>query len=273
MKVGMSMTLRFLLLLCFFGFTVAGVSSSVLASPMATPATTPAPAAATSPSVLRGVQVAPCSKPLPPGQQLNLDFGQLCRYEEANAKLSKPTSQRVVYFGDSITELWGRQIPGLQPDDVINRGISGQTTAQMLVRFRSDVTNLHPHIVHLLMGTNDIAGNTGATTIVRIEEAISSMVEQAQASGIRVVLAAILPAKRYSWRTEIDPVANIRKINLWMADYASRRNVTFVDYRRTVTDGGDGLNPLFTTDGVHPNSGGYNAMGVLAADAIRRANQ
>jgi lysophospholipase L1-like esterase len=221
----------------------------------------------------RGVQKFPCRQTIPPGHQLNLDFGQLCRYEDENAKLPPPTDHRVIYFGDSLTELWGRQIPGLQSDDVINRGISGQTTAQMLVRFRSDVINLKPRVVHLLMGTNDIAGNTGATSVARIEDAIKSMAEQAHANGIRVVLASILPAKTIPWRQGIDPVPAIHEINRWLESYAAKEGFTYVDYYSRLKDGGDGFTTSLTRDGVHPNASGYAVMNPLAADAVQRANR
>ena len=222
----------------------------------------------------RGVQAFPCQQVIPTGQQLSLDFGQLCKYEDANQKLHLPSDHRVIFFGDSLTELWGSRIPGLQKnDDVINRGISGQTTAQMLVRFRADVINLKPHIVHLMMGTNDIAGNTGATSIARIQDAIASMAEQAQANGIRVVLAAIPPAKILGWSPGVDPVPSIREINKWIQRYANQKGFTFVDYGPALTDGADGISPNLSADGVHPNAAGYLAMIPIAADAIQRANE
>ncbi|MES2965412.1 MAG: GDSL-type esterase/lipase family protein [Bdellovibrionota bacterium] len=225
------------------------------------------------PPVLRGVQEFPCRQVIPQGQQLNLDFGQLCRYDDANAMLPPASAQRVVYFGDSLTEGWTNLMPGLQVNDVINRGIGGQTSAQMLVRFRADVIHLKPRIVHLLVGTNDIAGNTGATSIARIQDAIKSMAEQARANGIRVVLAAVLPAKTIPWRPGLDPVPHIRAINTWMAAYAAKEGFTYVDYRPALTDGGDGISAALSQDGVHPNAAGYAAMKPFAADAIQRANR
>lgn len=224
-------------------------------------------------SYRRGVQDSPCDQAIPKGHQLNLDFGQFCKYEGANAKLSPPTDHRVLYFGDSITELWGAKIPGLKTDDVINRGISGQTTAQMLVRYRSDVINLQPRIVHLMMGTNDIAGNTGATTVARIEDAISSMAENAQAKGLRVIVASILPAKTITWRPEIDPRASIKVINAWMAGYALKQGFTFADYYSSLVDADGGFKAALTSDGVHPNEDGYKAMSAVAIDALQRANR
>jgi acyl-CoA thioesterase I len=221
----------------------------------------------------RGVQPNPCAQAIPKGHQLNLDFGQLCRYEDANAKLPAPSANRVIYFGDSLTQGWGNLIPGLDPRDTINRGISGQTTAQMLVRYRADVINLKPRVVHLLMGTNDIAGNTGATSIARIKDSISSMAEQSRAKGIKVVLASILPAKEFSWRPGIDPRNTIRELNQWLRLYAAKEGFVYVDYFSALSDTQGGFDPSLCTDGVHPNQAGYNKMTALAIQAIRRATQ
>lgn len=219
----------------------------------------------------RGVQVTPCSQAIPKGHQLNLDFGQLCFYEQANAKLSQSATDRVVYFGDSITQGWGTRIPGLNANETINRGIGGQTTAQMLVRFRADVINLRPRVVHIMAGTNDIAGNTGATSVQRIKDALSSMAELAHANGIRVVLASIPPAKKITWRPEVEPVAPIAEINQWLSRYAKTKGFVFVDYHSVLNDGSGGFIQNLATDGVHPNEAGYSRMIPLAADAIRRA--
>src|SRR5207248_2313748 len=127
-----------------------------------------------------------------------------------NARLGPATDRRVVFFGDSITELWGPADPKLFSDDTVNRGISGQTTAQMLGRFQQDVIALHPRVVHILAGTNDIAGNTGPTTLPWIQANIRSMVELAKAHRIVVVLAAVLPATHYNWRPSIQPVEPIK---------------------------------------------------------------
>jgi lysophospholipase L1-like esterase len=225
----------------------------------------------------RGVVSDPCAVAVPQGHQLNLDFGQICKYEARNAQLPPPTDYRVIYFGDSLTELWGAgvpglQTPGLQTNDTINRGISGQTTAQMLVRFKADVLNLKPRVVHLLMGTNDIAGNTGATTLKRIEDAISSMAEQARTSGAKVVIGSILPMKVVTWRKEIqNPAASIRELNRWLADYAKREDFVYVDYFSALDDGTGGFKAALTVDGVHPNKAGYAVMAPLAASAIATA--
>ena len=133
-------------------------------------------------------------------QGLREDFGGNCRYESANASLPPATDHRIVFIGDSITEGWGRMDPTLFSGDVINRGISGQTTAQMLVRFRQDVVDLHPHAVHILAGVNDLAGNTGPSSVARVESNIMSMVDMAKANHIEVVLASELPATVIPWR-------------------------------------------------------------------------
>lgn len=234
------------------------------------------PAAAQVPAYKVGIQPDPCGQSIPQGQQLNLDFGQMCKYEAANTKLQKDakgSSERVVYFGDSITEFWTLPLPGLADGEVINRGISGQTTSQMLVRFKADVIELRPRVVHLMMGTNDIAGNTGATTLVRMQNAISSMAEQARANGIRVVLASIPPAKAFTWKKEIDPRISIKTMNAWIEAYAAREGFTYVDYYSVLSDGADGMKAAYSADGVHPNATGYQAIAPFAQDAIRRAVQ
>lgn len=231
-------------------------------------------AIAQTPPYQRGIVPNPCAQAIPAGHQFNLEFGQLCRFEADNAQLAPATDHRVVYFGDSITQGWANRTPGIQLDDVVNRGISGQTTSQMLVRFRSDVIKLQPKIVHLMMGTNDIAGNTGATTVTRLQDSIASMAEQARAAGIRVILATILPAKSFSWRANVaTPVPSIRAVNKWMAAYAAKEGFTFVDYYSALAEADGSLKKIYSSDGVHPNSAGYDVMIPLAEDAIRRANQ
>ena len=172
---------------------------------------------------------------------------------------------------DSITFGWGGQAPGPNPTDTINRGIGGQTTAQMLVRFRSDVVDLRPRLVHLMMGTNDIAGNTGATSLKRIKSAIASMAEQAQAKGIRVLIGSVLPAKVIPWRPEVRPAATIRALNSWIKAYAEREGFIFVDYYSALVDAQGGLAEKWTRDGVHPNSAGYQVMRPLVEEAIQKA--
>lgn len=204
-------------------------------------------------------------------RQLLTDFGGLCRYRAANATLTRAGDHRVVFFGDSITELWGVSGADLFKDDVLNRGISGQTTMQMLDRYREDVIALHPKVVHIIAGTNDIAGNTGPTTLAWVEQNIETMVEMAQAHHIRVVLGAIPPAARFGWRPQLTPAATIVAYDHWLADYARRNNLEFVDYHAALDDGNGAIRAGLSEDGVHPTPAGYALMRPLAVKAIAKA--
>lgn len=201
---------------------------------------------------------------------LTSDFFGLCRYDDANAALPAATAKRIIFFGDSITELWGADSPGFFKNDVINRGISGQTTQQMLGRFRADVINLKPKAVHIIAGTNDIAGNIGPTSLARIEANIASMVELAQAHGIKVLLGATPPAARFTWRPEIAPTNVIIAYNLWLKDFAKKKGAEFVDYHAALDDGQGGFRADLSGDGVHPNAAGYKIMAPLAQGAIAK---
>ena len=159
------------------------------------------------------------------------DWANLQRFRQANAELPPPDSMqpRVVFMGNSITQQWdlAAAFPG---KPYINRGISGQTTPQMLVRFRQDVVALKPAVVVILAGTNDIAGNTGPSSVEMIADNLMSMTEIAQANGIRVVLSSVLPAYAYPWKKELAPAPTIVALNTWMKDYAKRAGVTYLDY-------------------------------------------
>jgi lysophospholipase L1-like esterase len=203
--------------------------------------------------------------------RLTQDFAGLCHYADQNAALPPATDRRVVFFGDSITELWDRLDPSLFTHDVINRGISGQTTAQMVGRFQEDVIALHPRAVLILAGTNDIAGNTGPTTLTWIEANIRTMAQAAKANHVRVVLASVLPAARYSWRPALEPVPQIHALNDWMAAYAKAQRLIFLDYRPPLDDGHAGFKTELSPDGVHPNAKGYALMRPLAERAMREA--
>jgi len=201
-------------------------------------------------------------------QHLRYDFGGLCRYRQANTTLPPATDHRVVFMGDSITQAWIDADPSMFTNDVIDRGISGQTTTQMLVRFRQDVIDLHPAVVHILAGTNDIAGNTGPTSIEAIEGNIKSMVELARTHHIRVILASITPAARYPWRPAVQPVETIRTLNGWMKGYAKENGLVYLDYFSSLDDGHRGFIAKLAIDGVHPNAQGYAVMDKLAKKAI-----
>lgn len=201
-------------------------------------------------------------------------FAQLERYQAANKELPAPAAheKRVIFFGDSITDNWGRRAGVFFPGKpYVNRGIGGQTTEQMILRFRPDVIALNPKAVVILAGTNDLAGNTGPTTPERIEENFETMTELAQAHGIRVVLASILPAAAYPWRPGILPVENIRKLNAWMKDYCSTKKCVYLDYYSALATPEGAMKLGTSSDGVHPTTAGYEIMAPLAEKAIAEA--
>lgn len=203
------------------------------------------------------------------------DWANLSRYREENAKVAPPApgEMRVVFMGDSITDGWGRQYGKFFPGKpFVNRGISGQTTPQMLVRFRPDVIALQPKAVVILAGTNDIAGNTGPETLEDIEGNLASMAQLAQANGIRVVLASVMPVCDYiqpqtTWR----PPNKIVALNAWIKDYCARNGLVYLDYYSAMLDDKNMLKKELTYDGLHPNDAGYEVMGPLAMRAIEQA--
>lgn len=191
------------------------------------------------------------------------DWAQLGQYRAANAALqAQPRdAARVVFMGDSITELWGEQPAGLFADrHLVNRGISGQTTAQMLLRFRPDVLALGPRRVVLLAGTNDIAGNTGPISVEAIAGNIRSMVQLARAEGVAVVLCAVLPVKRYPWAPEVQPLPQVAALNRLLHAMAKEYRTGWVDYHAALADRDGGLPAAYSGDGVHPNAAGYAVM-------------
>jgi lysophospholipase L1-like esterase len=206
--------------------------------------------------------------------RLRDDWASLARYREANAQLGppQPGEHRVVFYGNSITDAWAQYFDTMFPDKpYVGRGIGGQTTPQMLVRFRQDVVELEPAVVVILAGTNDIAGNTGPSTQAMIEDNLISMVELAKASGIRVVLSSVLPAYDYQWRPGLEPALKIVALNTWMRHYAVTHDVVYLDYHSAMADGRQGLKAELTEDGVHPNEAGYRVMAPLVERAIAEA--
>ncbi|HEX5283057.1 MAG TPA: SGNH/GDSL hydrolase family protein [Bryocella sp.] len=198
------------------------------------------------------------------------DWPQLDRYAEADAALPPTQPGRVVFYGDSITDAWTRNGGTFFPGKpYVNRGISGQTTEQMVVRFRQDVVNLHPTAVVILAGTNDIAGNTGPETPEMIEDNFRSMVDLARANNIRVVLASVLPAAGYPWKPSAgNPAEKIRALNDWLKGYAAEKNITYLDYYSAMAGPNGGMKPGISIDGVHPNAAGYAIMEPLAEKAL-----
>jgi lysophospholipase L1-like esterase len=204
------------------------------------------------------------------------DWPNLAKYRAANAELASSATDedRVVFYGNSITEGWAQYFPAMFPGKpYIGRGISGQTTPQMLVRFRQDVVALKPKVVVILAGTNDIAGNTGPSTIEMIEDNLASMTEIAKANGIRVVLSSVLPVYDYAWRPGLEPAPKIIALNKWMKEYASRTGETYLDYHSAMADARQGMRADLSNDGVHPTEAGYRLMAPLAEKAIGEALQ
>src|SRR2546423_7668439 len=207
-------------------------------------------------------------------ERLRNDWANLERYREANRQLAAPASgeKRVVFMGNSITDGWAKFFPAMFPGKpYIGRGISGQTTPQMLVRFRQDVVALKPKVVVILAGTNDIAGNTGPSTLEMIEDNLMAMTEIARANDIRVVLSSVLPAYDYAWRPGLMPAQKIIALNAWMKDYAAKAGAVYLDYHSPMADARQGLRSDLTSDGVHPTEAGYRMMGPLAEAAIAEA--
>jgi lysophospholipase L1-like esterase len=202
------------------------------------------------------------------------DWPQLSRYTEANTKVPLPgrSENRVVFMGDSITDIWNltEYFPG-RP--YINRGIGGQTTPQMLIRFRPDVIALKPRVVVILAGTNDIAGNTGVMTLEMIENNYASMAELAKANGIKVVFASVLPIHDYG-RTKVSERRSpeqILKLNEWLKGYCKANGHIYLDYFSTMVDDKGMLKAELANDGLHPNAEGYKVMAPLAESAIQQA--
>lgn len=209
-------------------------------------------------------------------QKILQDWANLARYHDENSKLNPPalSRDRVVFMGDSITDGWGRSqgstfFPG---KPYINRGISGQTTPQMLIRFRPDVIALQPRVVVILAGTNDIAGNTGPETLDDIEGNLTSMAELARANNIRLVLASVMPVCDYiKPQTQHRPPEKILALNTWIKDYCKRTGCIYLDYFSAMVDSRGMFKQDLTFDGLHPNKAGYEVMAPLAQSAIDQA--
>ena len=207
-------------------------------------------------------------------EALQNDWANLGKYREENARLAPPAGKenRVVFYGNSITEVWAKYFPAMFPGKpYIGRGISGQTTPQLLVRFNQDVVALKPKVVVILAGTNDIAGNTGPSTIEMIEDNLRSMAEIAKANGIRVVLSSVLPVYDYPWKPGLEPAPKIMALNAWMKDYAAKHGFTYLDYHSAMQDARHGMREGLASDEVHPTEAGYRVMAPLAEKAIAEA--
>lgn len=255
------------LTLCLFVLASAAIASAQPATP------SPSPVDACAEITARATRAETKLK----------DWPQLARYRNANGKIIAPakSEDRVVFLGDSITDSWqnpkfGGFFPG---KPYIDRGISGQTTPQMLIRFRPDVIALRPKIVVILAGTNDIAGNTGPMTLEMIEDNLTSMFDLAHANGIRVVFASVLPISDYEKtkdgqpiiRTKQRPPEQIKALNEWMKKFADEHGQIYLDYFSAMADDKGFLRAELSEDGLHPNQKGYDVMAPLAEQAIALA--
>lgn len=206
---------------------------------------------------------------------LKSDWAWLCRYQGDNAKVDPAHPPQVVFMGDSITEGWRKGDPALFTPAILDRGISGQTSEQMLVRFRQDVIALHPRVVHIMAGTNDIAGNVGPTSPEDFKAAIQSMVDLARANRIAVVLGSIPPTDRFGWAPQLTPAPWVMSLNAWLRDYAKAQKLVYADYFTALAGPSGELPKALSEDGVHPNAAGYALMRPVAqraiAEALRRA--
>ncbi len=199
------------------------------------------------------------------------DWANLKRYQKENAGLKTPAKNenRVVFMGNSITQGWKEKDSAFfQINPYICRGISGQTTPQMLIRFRQDVIALKPKVVVILAGTNDIAGNTGPSSLEMIMDNLASMTEIAKANHIKVILCSILPAYDYPWRKGLEPNIKIPKMNDMIKDYCKKTNTFYLDYFSAMADDKNGMKAELTTDGVHCTPQGYKLMETMVQEAI-----
>ena len=253
-------------LLAVVAYGSSGMSAQVPAVPPPAAPQAPLPAAtAAAPDVQKQLDTAQ--------KKLN-DWPQLDRYRAANAALSPAATgdKRIVFYGDSITDAWARHTDWFFPGkNYVGRGISGQTTPQMLVRFQQDVVHLKPAVVVILAGTNDIAGNTGPSTPEMIEDNFMSMLAIARANNIRMVIASILPADQYRWQPAAHPAQQIREMNTRLKALCDREGLVYLDYYTAMANANGGLDPELANDGVHPTQKGYAMMSPLAEKAITLA--
>ena len=205
-------------------------------------------------------------------ERLHADWPWLGRYRGDNARiLAAGGSVDVVFMGDSITEGWQTTVPEFFTRGRVCRGISGQTSPQMLLRFRQDVIDLKPRAVHLMCGTNDIAGNTGPSTLKMIQDNICGMAEIAAAHRVRMIIASIPPSAGFPWRPGLEVIAPIAAMNAWLVDYTRRTHAVYADYFTLLADGRGDMRDGLASDHVHPTAAGYAAMQPVAEAAIARA--
>jgi lysophospholipase L1-like esterase len=203
-------------------------------------------------------------------EQRARDWPFLGLYRGENEAVRKEGKPKVVFIGDSITEIWRYGDPALFTHGIVGRGISGQTTPQTLIRFYPDVVALKPTAVHILCGGNDIAGNTGSTTPQDYKNNIMAMLDIAQVNGIKVMIGSITPSAGFSHRPEVKPIARIAELNDWLRQIAQERGAVFIDYFSALAAEDRSLPPRYTNDGLHPNKAGYEVMRPLVTAAIEK---
>lgn len=204
--------------------------------------------------------------------RLHQDWAWMARYRDENHVLPPAAKHpRVVFLGDSITQGWRDKHPAFFTDERIGRGIGGQTSPQMLVRYRQDVIDLHPVVVQIMAGTNDIASNTGPISVKETEANFRTMTELAQSHGIRVILASIPPADMFPWRPGLQVAPKIMAINTWLKAYAAQTGSTYADYWSALKGDGAGMRNGLSSDHVHPTAAGYDVMEPVARRAIAEA--
>jgi acyl-CoA thioesterase I len=258
------------LLLFVAALTAMFIGDSAMAQkPPSTPQRKGPPLTLTAPAWQSGTYWADFDR------ELWVDFANLARFHTADLRLGAPAAgtRRVVFIGDSITEGWklDKAFPG-RP--YVNRGISGQTSSQILVRFRQDAIDLDPKVVVILAGTNDLAENTGPATLPQIEGNLASMAELARANHIGVVLSSVLPCVHYWWHPQLpNPAARIAALNQWLQAYAGREHYVYVNYYAAMKDADGGLPHDLSPDGVHPSAAGYAVMARMAQAGIDRASK
>jgi lysophospholipase L1-like esterase len=251
---------------------LAGAAMMALCSQRATAQVTAVPASAPPPTVAApvspnvGMVEDPCAAAQPDGS-----WAELCHFHADNLHIAQGPAPKVVFMGDSITANWVNGDRALFTDGVIDRGISGQTSPQMLLRFYQDVIALHPQVVHIMAGTNDIAGNTGPTSPDQFKNNIMAMVTLARANHIAVVLGSIPPSVGFSWRPALNPAPRIGELNMWLRSYAAAAGATYADYHAVLAESDGSIQKRYSGDGVHPNILGYQAMRPIADTAIAHA--
>lgn len=202
-------------------------------------------------------------------ERAKTDWANLCRYRAENNALARQKPPHIIFIGDSITESWIAADPDFFASGMVNRGIRGQTSQQILARFYQDVVALNPRYVHILAGTNDVAGNLGPSRSQDVVNNIAAMIDIAKANRIRVILGAILPAADFGWRPGLQPAAKIAALNVELRKLARQRDVRFVDYYKAMAALDGGMLPGVSSDGVHPNRRGYEIMESSLRPAIR----